>query len=128
MDILHSIDIGDTQLDLVSINNVYYTHPAGEDFIKDVSYNLMDNLVPPISSNDIAGTARFVLDDNTAIDISLYPARSIDPPESSYSRLKRKITEHRDIYYLLIVLLALEGILILYNIIRLVNRLFKKIL
>lgn len=122
-----TIQIGDKEVNLVSLNDVYYTHPIGESYIKSFDCTIAPDLNPPISKNRIIGTAKYVLNDNTVININLYPDTEIYPPEDFYSAAWKKITENRDILFLLAFLLFVEAVLILYNIIKLIRKLVKKV-
>jgi D-alanyl-D-alanine carboxypeptidase (penicillin-binding protein 5/6) len=116
-----------TQLDLISSGDVYYTHPIGDSFISDVSFSLTENPELPISRSQVLGTANFVLKDGTLIKVNLFSSVEIPLPEEPYSFLKKKLTEHRDIFYLLIILAGLEALLIIANIIKLLRWIIRKV-
>jgi len=121
-----TIQIGDKEINLVSISDVYYTHPIGESYIKSFECTTIPDLNPPINKNSVVGTARYVLNDNTVISIDLYPDTEILPPEDFRSSIKKVITENKDIFYLLLILVFIEVILIIYNIIKFIKRLIKR--
>jgi len=122
-----SIQIDDREVNLVSKNDVYYTHPVGENYIKSLEFNITKDLSLPITKSRILGTAKYVLNDNTIIEVNLYPDIEIPLPESFYSSAVKKFTENRDIFLLVIFLLAIEVILILYNLIKLIGRVVRKV-
>jgi len=116
-----------TQLDLVSFMDIYYTHPVGDDFIYDIAYNLIDNPELPIIRLQVLGTANFILKDRTEIEVNLFSSTEIPLPEKPVSYLKKKLTEHRDILYLLIFLVAMEVLLIIVNIFKLLRWIVNKV-
>jgi len=126
-EILKTIDIDNTSVNLISIADVYYTYPIGQSYIKDFVVNVTKDLTPPIKRNFSVGTAKFVLMDDTVIDISLYPENDINPPEDYKSKIINKIKENMDIFYLLAVLVIIEILIIIYKIARLIVKLFSKI-
>ncbi len=123
-EVLTSMKIGELEVDLVSLEDIYYTHPVGDDFIMDVGYNLVEKVTLPLGRSQILGTACFLLEDGTQIDVNLFSSVEIPAPESFFTYFKKKLTEHRDILYLLLFLAALECILILLNIFKLMRYLF----
>jgi len=123
----NSVQVGGVEVNLISRNDIYYTHPIGENYIKSLEFKIAENLNPPITRDRIIGTARYILNDDTIIDVNLYPDREILVPEDFKTTVIKKLNENRDILYLLAVLVAVEAILILYNIIRLIVRIIRKI-
>lgn len=89
-----SIIIQEQEINLISINNIYYSHPVGENYVKNLNYDIAENLEPPIKKDRIIGTARYVLFDDTVIDINLYPDREINLPETVYSSLTKTFLEN----------------------------------
>lgn len=122
-----SIQVGDREINLISINDIYYTHPSGESYIKDIQFNIMNDLKPPVLKSKIAGTARFILNDDTVIDVNLYPEVEIQVPEDFYTSAKKKVLENKDILLLVAFLLLIEVILIIYHIVRLIRKLVRKL-
>lgn len=122
-----SIFIGDEEISLVCDNNVYYTHPIGQSYIKDIKFNIVQDLKPPIYKNKIVGTAKFILEDDTEIDVNLLPERDIIPPDDFYTSLYKQLTQNSDILFLLIFLISLEAVLILYHLVKFVVRLIRKL-
>lgn len=122
-----SVQIGEKTVNLISLSDVYYTHPIGEDYIKSLAINTVEGLTPPITRDTVIGTAKYVLNDNTVIDVNLYPDVEIPLPESFYTSALKKIQENKDIFILLAFLVFIEVILILYNIGKLIGRVFRKL-
>jgi len=119
---LSSMVIQENEFNLVSMNDVYYTYPLGKDYIKSITYNLSEDVSLPVFKNTIVGTARYILEDNTIIDINLYPDREILLPEEFYPSLKKKFQENRDILILVGILIIIELILLIYNIIKFIRK------
>ena len=124
---LKSIFVSDSEINLVSKNDVHYTHPIGENYIKSIEYNLDKNITPPVTKDRILGTARYTLNDNTTIDINLYSDAELLPPITRESVIMKRIAENKDLLILVVFLLALECILVIYHLLRLVRRLVLKI-
>lgn len=122
-DVLKSLQSEGNEIKLVSNEDIYYVHPSGESYIKQ--YSTKADLQPPLLKSKIAGSATYVLADNTVININLYPSEEIVPPEDFYSAAKKKILENKDIFYLVIFLLVIEAILILANILKLFKKLIR---
>ncbi len=113
---LTSIVIGSKEINLISNSDIYYTYPAGNTYIKSVSFNIQNDIKPPITKNMIVGIARYTLQDGTIIDVNLYPETEIIPVDNFYKTLAKKLKENQDIYFLLVFLIFIEVILILYEI------------
>lgn len=113
-------------VDLVSGSDVYYVHPAGDNFIKDFDVSL--DLQPPISTSKLAGNARYTLKDDTVIDVGLYPAtQALAPADDFLTSARKTLLENRDILILLIILFIIEAVLLVLKIIKFIKWLFRKI-
>lgn len=119
--------IGEKEVNLISREDVYYTHPIGNNYIKSLEFIISQDLNPPIGRDQVIGVAKYVLDDNTVIDVNLYPDIEIPLPENRRSRITRIMEENRDIFLLVAFLAAIEVILILYNIIKLIIKIVRKL-
>jgi D-alanyl-D-alanine carboxypeptidase (penicillin-binding protein 5/6) len=129
-EVITRLETGEFLIDLVSTEDVYYTHPMGDSFILSIEYNLKEDVQPPISVSQALGTADFILKDGTEIKVSLFSPVEIPSHEKSVSYLKyleEKLSEHRDIFYLLVFLAALECIFIVINLFRLFRWIFRAI-
>jgi D-alanyl-D-alanine carboxypeptidase/D-alanyl-D-alanine carboxypeptidase (penicillin-binding protein 5/6) len=120
---LRVIQINNQEVNLVSKNDIYYTFPVGQSYIKSLNFDMATDMKPPVSINLIAGTARYTLADDTIIDVSLYPDTEINVPEDSLTSAIKKIKENKDIMLLLNILILTEVFLVLYNIFKLIRRL-----
>lgn len=112
-------------INLICSADVYYVHPVGESYIKEFKTDI--SLESPVKKNKPAGIAKYVLSDDTVIEVSLFPDSEITPPDDFYTTAKKKILENRDIFYLVVFLLFIEAVLILYNIGRLITRIIRKL-
>lgn len=124
---LRSIKIEDVNVDLISKMDVYYTYPLGESYIKSISFTPNDKLVLPVSTDTIAGVLHCKLKDDTEIEVNLYPNKEIVAPEDYKTKIRAIFTENKDLVTLVIILIIVECILILYNLTKLITKLFKKI-
>ncbi|MFZ5987491.1 MAG: D-alanyl-D-alanine carboxypeptidase family protein [Bacillota bacterium] len=124
---LKRVQIGDEYVDLISISDYYYTFPIGENYIKNIEFNISDNLKPPITKKEVLGTSKYTLKDGTVIEISLYPNTNIYSSVSMLSSLLQKMMNYREITILLLILASVELILILYNIAKLIKKAFVKL-
>jgi len=124
---LKVIQVEGKDINLISINDVYYTYPIGDNYIKSIEFRIKDNINLPVLKDHILGSVRYLLKDGTVIDIDLYPDREILPPESILSKGIRKLTENKDILFLIVILILVEFLLVLHNIIRLIkNKIFHR--
>lgn len=105
----------------ISQNDISYVHPLGESYIKE--FNATADLKPPIKKTIPAGSARYILQDGTAVNISLYPETEIIPPEDFLSTARKKILDNKDIFLLVLFLIVIEVILIVFNIGKLLKKL-----
>lgn len=122
---LHTINVEGEEINLIALKNVYYLHPIGDDFIQELSIDTNDKA--PIKMSQIAGTASYLLNDGTVINVPLYPDREITQQQEDFRTLARKkLTENKDILYLIYFLLAVEALIILFRIVQAVVRLFKR--
>jgi D-alanyl-D-alanine carboxypeptidase (penicillin-binding protein 5/6) len=121
-----SIQIADREVNMISLNDIYYTYPIGENYIKSLEFTEAKDLSLPITKSRIIGTARYVLKDNSIIDVNLYPDIEIFLPESTYAVIVKKITENKDLFYLLIFLIVVEAVLIVYKLIKLIRKVFTR--
>ncbi|MGI6777624.1 MAG: D-alanyl-D-alanine carboxypeptidase family protein [Acetivibrionales bacterium] len=126
-DPLETVTLKENQIHLISLIDVYYTHPIGESYVKTLEMDIEEDLTLPIDSNRILGTAKYVLNDNTIIEVNLYSDREISIPESFYDSMKKRFIQNKDILILVGILLAIEVLIILYHIIRLISKLVRKI-
>lgn len=126
--IVSSLSVGGQNINMIVKDDVYYTHPSGKDFIENVEITNIEGLAPPISTARIIGNSRFLLEDGTVIDVSLYPDRNIDPPQSILMLLQGRLREHKDIKVLLYFLIGLEGLVLLVHLSRGIKKLIMSLL
>ena len=124
-EVLKNVESKGIEIKLICNEDIYYVHPSGENYIKE--YSTKADIQLPLKKSTIAGSATYILKDNTVININLYPSEEIVPPEDFYSSAKKKILENMDIFYLVVFLLGIEAILILANIFKLFKKLIRKI-
>jgi len=122
---LTSTVVNNKEINLISLNDVYYVHPIGSDYIKNVSFNVSQDLKPPLTKNTTVGIARYTLQDGTNIDVNLYPEIEIPAPESFYTKLMQKLKENRDIFVLLTILVVIEILIIIYKILKGIAKLIR---
>lgn len=106
---------------LISHDDIMYVHPSGESYIKEFSAEA--ELNPPLKKAIPAGSAKYVLNDGTEVSITLYPETEVVQPEDEMTRLRKKVTDNKDIFILVAVLAAIEAMLILIQIGKLIGKL-----
>ncbi|MGI6622293.1 MAG: D-alanyl-D-alanine carboxypeptidase [Clostridiaceae bacterium] len=107
-----AITVEGQTLNLIVTSDVYYVHPKGEDYIKDVAINVDQTaLKPPITTKTIVGTLTFILEDDTKINVNLYPDREILPQKTRREILIDRLMESRELIYVIIGLVILEIII-----------------
>jgi len=123
---LRSITIEDIDVNLISKMDVYYTYPIGESYIKSISFTANEKLILPINKDTIAGVLNYTLNDDTVIDVNLYSDKVIVAPEDYKSKINRIFDENRDLVIIVFVLVAIESVLFIYNLIKLIYKKLKK--
>lgn len=113
-ELIKTVEYEGHQVKLVSQNDIMYVHPIGESYIKE--FEATADIKPPLKRTIPAGSATYVLGDGTEVTISLYPESEIIPVEDTKTKIQKKINENRDIFFMVAVLLAIEALLLLYNI------------
>ena len=107
-----AITVEGQTLNLIVTSDVYYVHPKGEDYIKDVSINVDQSVLkPPITTKTIVGTLTFILEDDTRITVNLYPDREVLPQKTRREILTERLMESRELIYVIIGLIILEIII-----------------
>lgn len=124
---MRNITVENIDVNLISKMDVYYTYPKGESYIKTITFTPNTNLKLPLNTDIVAGVLKYILKDGTAIDVNLYPDREVVAPEDYRSKIKTILDENKDLVIIVAVLIAIECILIIYNIIKLIARLIRKI-
>ena len=125
-DEIKTVTVNGAEVKLVSGSDENYVHPAGTSFIRDLS--ITTTVEPPILTSKLAGNAHYTLEDDTVIDVGLYPATQAPPPADSFiAAARKKLLQNKDILYLLIILLFTEAVLFLSKIIKLFKWLFRKL-
>lgn len=125
---LKRVPVGDKSVDLVSISDYYYTYPVGENHIKNIEFKIKENLKPPVIQNEVIGMAKYILKDETTIEVNLYPSTNVYSSVSWFSSLVKKMDEYRDITILLVVLLSIEIIFVLSYIMKLIKSVLSKLM
>lgn len=120
--VLHEINYSGMSLPLASMEDVYYTHPVGNSYIKNLEFKIKDDIKPPITENTILGTAKYTLADDTVIEVNLCSKTEVKAAANIFNTLKLRLNDNRDVLYTLIVLCIIEICLIAVNIIRKILR------
>jgi len=124
---LTQVKAGDEFINLVCKTDVYYTHPNGLSYIKNIIYKVPSKLTVPVDSSKSAGTVEFILSDDTVIPVMVFPEKDILPKDDIKSIVIKTLKENKDIAILLFVLIALEALLIVYNVLKLIFKTLRKI-
>lgn len=123
---IKTVRVNNADVVLVSGSDEYYVHPAGSSFIKNLTISA--NPEAPILTSKLAGNARYTLEDDTIIDVGLYPATQAPPPADDFiTSARKKLLQNMDILYLLVFLLFIEAVLMLSKIIKLFKWLVRKL-
>lgn len=111
-----AITVEGQSLNLIVTSDIEYVYPKGQDYIKDIAINVdQSKLKLPITKNTVVGMLTFILEDDTAINIELYPDREILPQKTKSQVLKERLTENRELIYVIIGLILLELIVGVYK-------------
>lgn len=124
-DVLKTETLNGNEINLISQDDIFYVHPLGESYIKEFKATAV--LKPPIRKAIPAGSASYILQDGSTINVTLYPETEVVPPEDFLSSARKKLLENKDILLMVLVLAFIEVILILVNLVKLVKKLIKHI-
>jgi D-alanyl-D-alanine carboxypeptidase len=105
-------------LPLVSMEDVYYTHPVGNSYIKSLDFKIKSDIKPPINENTVLGTARYVLSDDTVIEVNLCSKTEVKAANNILNTLKLRLNDNKDVFYIIIVLCIIEVFLIGFKIVK----------
>ncbi|HEX2946369.1 MAG TPA: D-alanyl-D-alanine carboxypeptidase family protein [Clostridia bacterium] len=118
---LKTVNLEGKEINLLSQSEIKYMHPIGENYIKE--FTATADLKQPLKKSMPAGSAKYVLEDGTEINIGLYPESEVVPPDDLRTRINKKIQDNKDIFIIVMILLLIEVILLLFNAGKLVGRL-----
>ncbi len=120
-----SLMVGNTEVNLVSNQDILYTHPIDDsiDVIKEIKFNVPEKITPPVTRETVIGTASYTLYDDTQINVPLYPDKAVHLQETPSSLFLNRLKENKDLYYLLLILIAMEALILIYHFIRLIRKL-----
>ena len=111
------------EISLVVGNDVYYTYPVGENYILEFNIEpVEENFKLPIYKNTLLGTAKFTLVDGTVITVDLFPDREILPEMSEFDKIKKRIMEYKEIFYIVVGLAVIEIILLIIKLVKWIMR------
>jgi len=120
-DVIKTVEFEGHEVRLISQSDIMYVHPLGESYIKDFNVNV--DLKTPLKKTVPAGSAVYVLNDDTEVRISLYPESEIVPVEDVKTRLQKLVMENKDIFLIVAILAAIEILLLITNVGKLIARL-----
>jgi D-alanyl-D-alanine carboxypeptidase/D-alanyl-D-alanine carboxypeptidase (penicillin-binding protein 5/6) len=123
---VRTITVNDIDVDLVSKMDISYTYPIGQSFIKSITFKPNEKLTLPMNTDTIAGVLHYVLEDDSTIDINLYPSKEIVGPQDPLTKIKAIFAENKDLVILVLILSAIEIFLAIYHLSRFVIRAVKK--
>lgn len=123
---IRTTKVSGTEINLVSNGDVYYTFPYNENYIHKVEFFASDKLKPPITKDISIGSIIYTLKDGTIISIPLYSDRDVPSPTTLVSYIKDRLTESKDLVYLILFLILIEIILATYKIISAIKHRVKK--
>ena len=116
---LSEVKIEEHTINLVAGADVYYTYPLGVSYIQNVEYNSVESsLKLPVYKNTVLGNVKFTLVDGTVIAVDLFPEVEILPEMTTFEKLKKRVMEQEEIFYIVIALAGIEAILLLANLVK----------
>jgi D-alanyl-D-alanine carboxypeptidase (penicillin-binding protein 5/6) len=119
---LKTSELDGKEIRLVSQSDIMYVHPLGENYIEEFSADA--ELKLPLKKSVPVGSAKYTLQDGTEIVVSLYPETEVVPPDDTLTKIRKKVIENKDIFFLVAILLVIEAILMLVSI----GKFFKKLI
>lgn len=117
--VLSEAEIEGHTLNLVAGADVYYTYPLGVSYIQNVAPSSIEsNLKLPVYKNTVLGNVKFTLVDGTVITVDLYSEVEILPEMTTFEKIKKRVMEQEEIFYIVVALAVVEVILLLVNLIK----------
>lgn len=120
-EVIRTVEFEGHEVRLISQNDIMYVHPLGESYIKD--FDVTVDLRSPLKRTVPAGSAVYILNDGTEVRISLFPESEIVPVEDKKTRIQKIVTENKDIFIIVAVLVSIEILLLIANIGKLIAKL-----
>lgn len=124
---LSETKIGEYNITLVAGSDVYYTYPLGVSYIQNVEYFTPDesSMKLPVYKNTVLGNVKFTLVDGTAIAVDLFPEVEILPEMTTFEKMKIRVMEHKEIFYIVLALTVVEVVLVLIKLIKWIIKRFQ---
>lgn len=120
--VLKNVLLDDKEIGLVSLQDIYYTYPVGDSFVKKVDFDLPKELKPPVSKTEVLGKAIYVLNDGTGIDIALYSNTEIKVSRGILAYAVDRLKETEVLIYIIAILILAELIMVIYRIVQFIKR------
>lgn len=118
---LDNITVEGHEIALISGSDVYYTYPVGDNYIKEIQYDLIESSMKlPLYKNTLLGNVKFTLNDGTVITVDLFPDKEILPELTEFEKIKKRLMEYPEIFYIVLGLIAIEILLILSKLAKLI--------
>jgi D-alanyl-D-alanine carboxypeptidase/D-alanyl-D-alanine carboxypeptidase (penicillin-binding protein 5/6) len=111
------------EVPLVVGSDVYYTYPVGDNYILEFKIEKVnENFKLPLYKNTLLGTAKFTLADGTVITVDLFPDREILPEMSKFDKIKKRIMEYKEIFYIIVGLAVIEAIILIIKFVKWIKK------
>lgn len=118
---IKTIKAGETKINLVSSEDVFYTYPYDDSNIRKVEFSTPDEVKPPIKKDIPLGNIVYTLKDGTIITIPLFSDRDFSLPPTVLSYINNRFKESGDLVYFVLFLIFVEIILIVRKIINIIR-------
>lgn len=120
--VLKTIQVDGKDVNLISMNDVHYTYPVGDSYIKTVEFIINRELKLPITRDFVMGVAKYILKDDTVIEVNLYSDSDVYFTKSIVTSFIDGLTKYTEIFVIIVVLLIAEAVLIFKNILKYLKR------
>ncbi|AEV69531.1 D-alanyl-D-alanine carboxypeptidase family protein [Acetivibrio clariflavus] len=125
--IIDTMTVEGKTIDLISPIDVYYTFPVGEYYIKNIDIKIKENIELPVLKTQVVGAVKYILKDDTEINVDLYPAVNVYSSVDMFSSLVKSMIEYKEITILLLILIWIEIFLILLKLLRAIKKVILKL-
>lgn len=119
---IKTISVEGKTIDLISPIDVFYTFRVGEYYIKDIDIKIKENIELPVLKTQVVGAMKYVLKDDTEINVDLYPAVNVYSSVDMFSSLVKSMIEYKEITILLLILICIEILLIVIKLLKLLKK------
>ena len=113
-EIIKTVEHEGHEVRLISLSDILYVHPIGESYIKEFEFSA--DLKPPLKKTTPARQRYLYTERRHRNTHRPVPESEIVPVEDIKTRIQKRILENKDIFLIVAVLVAIEALLLVANV------------